>query len=414
MRTGTTAGGVAGPWLVVLAVTLLTVGIADLLLLTRGSLAPRLLRPGRLRRWTRAWRAATLRVGAGLFGWTHALLRLVGGDTSVPVATTPGRPVAARGDATLLQYEDAPAADRPPGEAVLVVHAVVTRPWILDLTPEHSLVAHLRRRGHRVFLLDWGDPTDTDAGLDRAVETLAAAEAEVRRRTGATRVHLVAYCSGSTVTLARLGALDDDRVASCTLLAPPVAAIGGMHVLAGDPALRPAWLLDGRGMVPASVVRESFHLLRPAALRAVLARARVRRDPARARRADALTRWTWEQRDLPGRMLFDLVDLARRDALHAGTLRVLGLEVHLRDIAVPVRVVVGARDHLVPPASSLALADHLDVDVVEVDCGHVAMLAGSHAPAVVHPAVAGWVEAHAGTRPDGAPAVPGRSVRSAR
>lgn len=381
------------PWLVPLAAAIVVVGVVDVLLLTRGSLADRLLRAGPLRRLGRSLRARGLRAGAALLGWPHVLLRLAGADLDVPVATTPGRVVARRGAAELVAY--APADDEPPREAVLFVHAVVTRPWILDLTPEHSLVDHLRRRGHQVFLLDWGDPTDPDAGLDRAVETLLAAEVAVRRRTGADRVHLVAYCSGATVALARLGAFDDDRIASCTLLAPPVAAVGGMHDLAADPALRPAWLLDGRGMVPAAVVRESFHVLRLAALRSVLARRRVRRDPARARLADALTRWTWEQRDLPGRMLFDLVDLARRDAMHAGTLRVAGLEVRLGEVAVPVRAVVGTRDHLVPPVSSRALATHLDVDLVEVPCGHVAMLAGRHAPAEVHPAVAGWIEAHA-------------------
>lgn len=385
---------VVGP----LTATIVFVGFIDVVLLTRGSLAPRLLRAGPLRRLLREARAMSQRAVAAIAAWPHVLLRLAGADPWVPVATTPTETVARWGSATLRRYDPPRVSDRSPNRpAVLLVHALVTRPWILDLVRERSLARHLLARGHDVYLLDWGDPGPAEAafGLTEAVEVLLGAEAVVHRTGPPARpLHLVGYCSGASVVTARLAATDHADVASFTAVAASIGASGGMAAWIADPAFRPAWLLDGRGLVPAPLIREAFHWMRPRALRSVLARARTR-DPRRAAIADALTRWLWEQRRLPGQMLFDLVHLARTDDLSSrGRATVAGLTMDLTTIDTPVRLVVGSRDHLVPPSSSLVLNRFVAADTVVADTGHVGLLVGSAGPALTYPAVGDWIEAH--------------------
>jgi polyhydroxyalkanoate synthase len=41
---------------------------------------------------------------------------------------------------------------------VLLVYALILRPYILDLLPGNSLVEHLLGEGFDVYLLDWGCP----------------------------------------------------------------------------------------------------------------------------------------------------------------------------------------------------------------------------------------------------------------
>lgn len=384
-------------WVVVpLTATIAFVGFIDVVLLTRGSLAPRMLRPGPLRRWLRDVRAMSQLAVTTIAAWPHVLLRVTRADLRIPVATTPGETVARWGSATLWRYAPPWGGDDSNRPAVLLVHALVTRPWILDLVSERSLVRYLLARGHDVYLLDWGDPGPAEAafGLTEAVEVLLGAEAVVRRTGTARRLHLVGYCSGASVVTARLAATDHADVASFTAVAASIGASGGMAAWVADPAFRPAWLLDGRGLVPAPLIREAFHWMRPRALRSVLARARTR-DPRRAAIADALTRWLWEQRRLPGQMLFDLVHLARTDDLSSrGRATVAGLAMDLTTIDTPVRLVVGSRDHLVPPSSSLVLNRFAAADTVVADTGHVGLLVGSAGPALTYPAVSDWIEAN--------------------
>ncbi len=384
---------VVGP----LAATIVFVGFIDVVLLTRGSLAPRLLRPGPLRRLLRKVRAVSQRAVAAIAAWPHVLLRVTRADLRIPVATTPTQTVARWGSGALRRYDPPGVGDESPDRpAVLLVHALVTRPWILDLVRERSLVGDLLARGHDVYLLDWGDPGPAEAafGLTEAVEVLLGAEAVVRRTGPARRLHLVGYCSGASVVTARLASTDHADVASFTAVAASIGASGGMAAWIADPAFRPAWLLDGRGLVPAPLIREAFHWMRPRALRSVLARARTR-DPRRGAVADALTRWLWEQRRLPGQMLFDLVHLARTDDLSSrGRATVAGLTMDLTTIDTPVRLVVGSRDHLVPLSSSLVLNRFVVADTVVADTGHVGLLVGAAGPDLTYPAVGDWIEAH--------------------
>jgi polyhydroxyalkanoate synthase len=48
---------------------------------------------------------------------------------------------------------------------VLLVYALILRPYILDLVPGHSFVEYLLGEGFDVYLLDWGVPGDEDSNL---------------------------------------------------------------------------------------------------------------------------------------------------------------------------------------------------------------------------------------------------------
>lgn len=52
-----------------------------------------------------------------------------------------------------------------------------------------------------------------------------------------------------------------------------------------------------------------------------------------------------------------------------------------------------ARDHIVPPASTLALRSVPGLEIEELQCsgGHVAMLAGRQAHEVLYPGLCAWL-----------------------
>ena len=338
-----------------------------------------------------------LRLTMYLAGWPH-LVDVALRTRKAPVASTPRRIVWRHKNAVLYRYRGEPKLTEP----ILIVHALVSKPWILDLSPQSSFVGYLLESGFDVFLLDWGDPDGSDAqmGLSSYGDVLMHAERQVLAATKADRMHLVGYCLGGTLALARMGARSHLGVGSLTLLAAPVdfAIPAGLQPFMAHPLFKPVFLLDRSGCVPPEVVRESFHVLRPQAIRTVVAAWRRRRDVAFRSVYDPMARWVWEHRRLPGRLFFDLVDLFRNNSLVEERLEVAGELARLRDVRCPILLVIPERDHITPSGSShvLSTVPQLSVTILNAASGHVSMVAGSAAKAHAWPAIAAWLEEHQG------------------
>ena len=394
MSAGTIALALVAGFLVVANIGLVAVSEAFRLRETRREW----LRAGAVRRYVRRWRSRTLRTALWFASWPHLFDHFLG-SRRVRVMTTPSAVVWQQGRATVTRI-GAHDAQRS-GEPVLLVHSVVTRPWILDLLPDRSLANALVAAGRDVYLLDWGDPRRADARHDLAAhaEVLHEAVGAVAARSPTKRVHVVGYCMGATVALGALGAWTTNRVASLVLIAPPfdTQVPGGMAAVLQRPELMPVLALDEDGCVPAAYVREGFHLLRRQVLKGALVRLKRRKDADFQRVASALSRWAWEQRRVPGALWFDLVDLVRGNTMLRGELRLRDRRVDLSRITLPTLILVTDRDHIVPIASSLALTRHIrHAEVVRCPAGHVSMLMGRQSREVLVPSLLDWLRRTSG------------------
>jgi polyhydroxyalkanoate synthase subunit PhaC len=385
--------GLPGGWggLHVLAVGVVTATVAiHLGRITGRRTRRRLLDPGPLRVVLRGLRFPWLRLAAAIGAWPHMLLTLTGLRVPGGMATHgPAWRLGRFGPRLLAPGWDGRTNGQVP---VLLVHALVTRPWILDLTPRTSLVRALARTGRPVFVLDWDSPTvaDRHRTLQWSAEWVRAAEREVCGLTGSSRVHLVGYCSGGTVALLRAATAPPEALASVACIATPIDPhAGGMLSWMAHPDLPVGWLVDARGLVPGVLIRESFHWLRPRALRTVLGRLRMGRRGPGAAEADALTAWLWDHPDLPGGLLFDMVDLARNDGLRTGRGVGTGPPVNLSSIRVPVARFRASHDHIVPDRDSGLPGWY------ERECagGHIGMVLGTRGTPSLHDELPAWWEA---------------------
>jgi hypothetical protein len=83
-------------------------------------------------------------------------MRVVVEGAQADTGRTPKEVVWTRNKARLYRYE--PSAEKKHPVPILIVYALINRPYVLDLLPGNSFVEYLTSEGFDVYLLDWGSP----------------------------------------------------------------------------------------------------------------------------------------------------------------------------------------------------------------------------------------------------------------
>ncbi|MGE0027265.1 MAG: alpha/beta fold hydrolase [Thermoleophilia bacterium] len=320
---------------------------------------------------------------------------------AVPTGTTPRDVVWTRNKTTLYRYR--PLAPRAHSTPVLLVYALINRPYILDLRPDNSFVRHLLGQGYDVFLLDWGRPGAEDRGttFDELIgEHLPKAVERMGRAGAGDDYSLVGYCMGGTMGAIH-AALHPDGLRNLVALTTPIDfSVPGAHAMWADPRHFDAGaLVDALGNVTASLVDLGTKLLRPVANfvevhLAMLERIAAGRDMTPWR---AMNQWVNDPVPFPGAAFVQWIELFyQQNLLARDRLRIGGRDVRLGEIVVPVLAVAGEKDHIVPPAMARPLVDLVgsaDREYEELPAGHVGLLAGSGARDMLWPRITDWLDA---------------------
>ncbi|WP_034996543.1 PHA/PHB synthase family protein [Beijerinckia mobilis] len=185
------------------------------------------------------------------------------------LATTPGKVVMRNRLIELIQYS--PATDQVKAEPILIVPAWIMKYYILDLSPNNSLIAYLVSKGHTVFCVSWHNVTVDDSNLSledyRRLGVMAAVDA-INRIVPNRKIHATGYCLGGTLlslAAAAMAEVSDDRLGTITLLAAQTdfSEPGELKVFIDENALTALedmmWL---QGSLDSTQMAGAFELLR--------------------------------------------------------------------------------------------------------------------------------------------------------
>jgi polyhydroxyalkanoate synthase subunit PhaC len=302
----------------------------------------------------------------------------------------------------LLEYcRDEPPKYRTP---LVVVFAMVNRPYILDLLPHKSVVRHFLHAGFDVYLVDWGIPTHADRNntLDDYINCyLRKIVGFVRRQTGSPQVNLLGYCMGGTMS-AIFTALHPQRVRNLMLMAAGIdfSTRENLINLWTDARYFDAdTFVDAFGNCPAPFLQSMFLMLKPVSNfieKPLRLYERIDDEPFVD---EYLTMETWlnDNIPMPGEVYRQFVkDLYQRNLLVKGQLRIGGRRVDLKKITCPILNLMATQDDLVPPSQSEPFNDLVgssDRMVMKLPAGHIGLAVGGKAQKDLWPKACDWLAA---------------------
>jgi polyhydroxyalkanoate synthase len=326
-------------------------------------------------------------------------IKLVAGVGRPGLGQTPKHLVWSRGHAQLWRYHSDRVTLRPP---LLIVFSLVTKSYVLDLQPGNSFVEHLQSAGFDVFLLDWRQADERQAGErleDYADAYLPAAVEQTREVAGAETVNLFGYCYGGVLSLLYAAHHPDAPLRSLAVMATPVDfSKWGLWRDLAEHKLPLDAILDEDGNVPASSIRQGFRMLKPTGeIRQYATLIDNVWNDQYVAAYQAMTGWANDHVPFPGAAARQTMEMLVRDnGFVCDGVRLDGDPVHLSDIRLPLLTVIAERDHIVPEPVAARLPELVgsqDNELLRLDAGHVGLVVGRTAAKVTIPRIIEFLSA---------------------
>ena len=288
-----------------------------------------------------------------------------------------------------------------PGNPVplLIVYALVNRPSMMDLQEDRSIIRGLLNAGLDVYLIDWGYPDGADRGVtltDYVEERIAGCVAHVLRAHQLDALNLLGVCQGGVMSLC-YAALHPASVRNLVTMVTPVDFQTPADLLSKWVRKVDVAAFVAGGNVSGDVLNQLFLALMPFRLAQQKYMDLMWAPPDRARAENFMRveQWIFDSPDQAGAAFEQFVTwFYQENRLVRGTLELGGRKIDLKALRVPVLNLIGARDHLVPPAASEALQRLLgtkDYTALRFDLGHIGMYISARAQREVPAAIAGWL-----------------------
>lgn len=306
----------------------------------------------------------------------------------------------------LVLYHYTPLVRKPFATPLLLVYALVNRPYMVDLQEDRSLVRNLLALGIDLYLIDWGYPGPTERWttlddyingyIHNCVMTICAQHQ-------VDQINLLGICQGGAFSLCYT-ALHPEKIKNLITMVTPV----DFHVTGtGGCGLLNTWcqgmdadlVVETLGNVPGNFMNTGYLMLRPFALNIgkYIELLDIAQDERKLLNFLRMEKWIFDSPDQAGEAWRQFIkDFYQGNKLIKGQLEIGRRRVDLGQITMPVLNIYAGEDHLVPPASSLALGALIgskDYTVQSFTVGHIGIYVSGKVQKDLSPLIADWLKA---------------------
>ena len=328
-------------------------------------------------------------------------------DATARTGQTPKEVVWTKNKAKLYRYE--PKVKKHP-VPILMIYALINKPYILDLMPGNSLIEHLVGQGFDVYMLDWGVPGQEDADLSfehYVLDYIRAATRRVLWNSGAESYTLFGYCMGGTMSAMYASLFPGKPLDNLVLMTTPIdfspEGLGLLGAWTREEHLDPGLLAKSFGVVPGEVVDAGLRMLKPVQ-NYVGNRASMWERVSRDKPVEtwlAMNKWVNDVSPIPGAAFEQWIrDFYQGNKLARGEMDLRGQRADLSKIEVPLLAIAGRKDHIcaVPQAEAIMeLVSSEDREFFVLDAGHVGLMTGRGAREGLWPKLSGWLAERSGS-----------------
>ncbi|TVQ82656.1 MAG: class III poly(R)-hydroxyalkanoic acid synthase subunit PhaC [Micavibrio sp.] len=322
----------------------------------------------------------------------------------IPTGVTDKEAVYTEDKLILYHFKPHVKAKKVNKTPLLIVYALVNRPYMTDLNEKISFVRGLIESGQEVYLIDWGYPDRADRFLtlddyingyiDRCVNVL-------RRRHKVDSVNLLGICQGGSFSLC-YAALHPEKVKNLTTMVTPVDFHTKDNMLSKwiqhvDVDL----LVDTLGNIPGDYLNWTFLTLKPYRLMSqkYVDMVNILDNPKHLNNFMRMEKWIYDSPDQAGEAYRQFIkDFYQQNLLMKGGVEIGGRKVDLKNVTMPVLNVFAEDDHLVPPSASKPLQKYAgtkDYTELSFKGGHIGIYVSSAARSLVPPSVGEWLNKRA-------------------
>ena len=335
----------------------------------------------------------------------NAGLQILLEGARIETGLTPREVIWTKNKARLYRYK--PTQEKRYPVPLLLIYALINRPYVLDLRPGNSIIEYLVGQGFDIYLLDWGIPGDEDKNLsfdDYVLDYIPRAIKKVLRAAHAEEISLLGYCMGGTMAAMYAALFPAHPLRNLILLTSPIdfapEHIGLYALWTSERYFNPDMLIEAFGNVPGELIDIANRMLKPVA-NSIGAHVNMWNLIMQEKPMDtwlAMNKWINDAIPFPGAAFRQWIrEFYQQNKLVKGEIKLREQRVDLSQIHCSLLSIAGRKDHICTPPQAEAIMELVgsqDKSFLLLDAGHVGLLTGSGARNNLWPRLCEWLEEH--------------------
>lgn len=307
----------------------------------------------------------------------------------------------------IILYRFKSQVEKPFPIPLLMVYALVNRPFMVDLEEGRSLVANLLKLGLDVYLIDWGYPTRADRWLtldDYINGYVNNCVDFIRQQHKLDKINILGICQGGTFSTC-YSSLYPEKIKNLIAMVAPfdfyqketlLNMRGGCSL--GSEAVDVDLMVKALGNVPGEYLNLEFLMLKPYQLgyQKYLNFPDIMESETKLTSFMRMEKWIFDSPDQAGETYRQFMkDFYQNNKLIKGEVMIGDKRVDLKNVTMPVLNLYADKDHLVPPVSTLALEKYIsskDYTAQGFPVGHIGMYVSGKVQRDLPPTIVNWLK----------------------